>query len=76
MTIVIEDDRSACAIRIAVRSQSLPGYVNLGVPTLVVHCSIQIGRFFDIFCTSPLVRDVVFFSQYGISNMFDVDIMI
>ena len=73
MIIVIEDDRSACAIRLAVRSQSLPGYVNLGVPTLVVHCSIQIGRFFTFFA---LVRDVVFFSQYGISNIFDVDIMI
>ena len=64
VTIVIEDDRSACAIRLAVRSQSLPGYVNLGVRTLVVHSSIQIGRFFelffDIFCTSPGCR--VFFT--------------
>ena len=77
VTIVIEDDRSACAIRLAVRSQSLPGYVNLGVRTLVVHSSIQIGRFFEYFLIFfALVRDVVFFSQYGISNMFDVDIMI
>ena len=64
VTIVIEDDRSACAIRLAVRSQSLPGYVNLGVRTLVVHFFYPdwtiFWIFFDIFCTSPGCR--VFFT--------------